>query len=130
MSCLNSLLIINFELLFSVTPIIENCSITLPFEVTAAPQQYIVNMVTSKVPPTRLILEIKFTTSKDCDDHDGISCGIPYYLHLGEEMYKYSLPITWDATNSEFTHHEFECGVMFESKQVPPKMTTIRGVYV
>ena len=87
-------------------------------------------MITSKVPPTRLVPEIKFTTSEDCDNQDGISCGTPYYLHLDEEMYQYSLPINWNATNSEFTHHQFKCGAMFKSKQITPLMTTIRGVCI
>ena len=85
-------------------------------------------MITSQVPPTRLHSEIRFTTSHNCTNQDGISCGTPYYLHLGGEMYKYSLPINWNATNSEFTHHQFECGVIFESTQLTTLMTTIRGV--
>ena len=84
-------------------------------------------MNTSKVPPTRLVPEIKFNTSEDCDNQDGISCGTPYYLHLGEEMYQYSLPINWNATNSEFTHHQFQCGAMFGSTQL---IATIRGLCI
>ena len=87
-------------------------------------------MITSKVPPTRLVPEIKFTTSKDCDNQDGISCGTPYYLHLGEEIYQYSLPINWNATNSEFTHHQFKCGAMFKCTQISPLMTTMRGLCI
>ena len=113
---------------FLVTPIIEDCYITPPLNVTVAPQQYIVNMITSKVPPKLLKSQIKFKTPENCSNQDGISCGTPYYFHLGKEMYYYSLPITWSAANSEFTHHEFECGAMFGSTQVPPKMTNIRGV--
>ena len=83
-------------------------------------------MITSKVPPTRLVPEIKFNTSEDCNNQHGISCGMPYYLHLGKEMYQYSLPINWNATNSEFTHHQFKCG----ATQTTPLMTTIRGVCI
>ena len=82
-------------------------------------------MITSKVPPKILIAKINFKTP---NNQNGISCGTPYYFHLGKEMYKYSLPITWNATNSEFTHHQFECGAMFRSTQLNPLMTTIRGV--
>ena len=85
-------------------------------------------MITSQVPPTRLEPQITFTTSENCTNQDGISCDAPYYLHLGEERYQYSLPINWDATNSEFTHHQFECGAIFESTQLTALMTTIRGV--
>ena len=85
-------------------------------------------MITSQVPPTRLEPEITFATSENCTNQDSISCDAPYYLHLGDEMYKYSLPINWNATNSEFTHHQFECGAMFESTQLTALMTTIRGV--
>ena len=87
-------------------------------------------MITSKVPPTRLVPDIKFNTSEDCDNEDGISCGTPYYFHLGEEMYQYSLPINWNATNSEFTHHQFECVATFESKQISPLIATIRGLCI
>ena len=87
-------------------------------------------MITSQIPPTRLHSEIRFTTSHNCTNQDGISCGTPYYLHLGEEVYKYSLPINWNATNSEFTQHQFECGVMFESTQLTTLMTTIKGLCI
>ena len=85
-------------------------------------------MITSQVPPRRLQPDITFTTSENCTNQDGILCDAPYYLHLGEERYKYSLPINWDATNSDFTHHQFECGAMFENMQVTALMTSIRGV--
>ena len=87
-------------------------------------------MITSKVPPTRLVPKIKFTTSEGFDNKDGISYGTPYYFHLGDEMYQYSLPINWNATNSEFTHHQFKCGAMFGSTQITPLMATIRGVCI
>ena len=87
-------------------------------------------MITSKVPPKILRSKIKFETPKHCGNQNGISCGTPYYFHLGNEMYKYSLPITWNAANSEFTHHQFECGAMFGSTQLNPLMTTIKGVYM
>ena len=84
-------------------------------------------MITSQVPPTRLEPEITFTTPDGCSE-DGISCDAPYYLHLGDEMYKYSLPVNWDATNSDFTHHQFECGAMFEDTELTASITSIRGV--
>ena len=115
---------------FSVTPVIEDCYITPPLDVTVAPQQYIVNMITSKVPPKILKSKIKFKTPENCSNQNGISCGTTYYFHLGNETYKYSLPITWNAANSESTHHQFECEVIFGSAEVPPLITTVRGVYV
>ena len=123
-------LIIIIIVIILATPIIENCSITPPLDVNVVLQQYIVNMITSGVPPTRLVPEIKFNTSEDCGNQDGISCGTPYYLHLSEETYQYSLPINWNATNSEFTHHQFQCEAMFESRQITPLMTAIRGVFI
>ena len=85
-------------------------------------------MITSKVPPTRLEPEITFTTSENCTNQDGISCDAPYYLYLGDERYTYSLPVNWNATNSEFTHHQFECGAMFEDTDLTVSITSIRGV--
>ena len=78
---------------FSATPVIEDCNITPPLDVTVAPQQYIVNMITSKVPPKILKSKIKFKTPENYSNQNGISCGTPYYFHLGKEMYKYSLPL-------------------------------------
>ena len=115
---------------FLVIPIIKDCYITPPLDVTIAPQQYIVNMITSSIPPKILKSKINFKTPEYCGNQNGISCGTPYYFHLGNETYKYSLPITWNATNSEFTHHQFECGIIFGFAQVPALMTTIRGVCV
>ena len=71
--------------------VIESCSIIPPSDVTIIPQQYTVQMVTSGVPPIRLLSNIHCTNN--CD---GTTFGESYYtlIDLTEERYQYSRPVT------------------------------------
>ena len=91
--------------------VIESCSITPPSDLTIIPQQYIVRMITSGVPPLRLTSSINCTSN--CD---GKSFGESYYtlIDLAEERYQYSRPVTWSSdTNS--TNPQYSCGAVFST---------------
>ena len=67
--------------------VIESCSIIPPFDVTVIPQQYIVKMVTSGVPPIRLLSNIDCTSN--CN---GTTFEESFYtlIHLNKERYQHT----------------------------------------
>ena len=93
--------------------VIESCSIIPPSDVTVIPQQYIVQMNTSGVPPIRL------TSYIDCTSNcDSTTFGESYYtlIDLTEERYQYSRPVTWspDACTSD-PNPQYSCRAIFST---------------
>ena len=93
--------------------VIESCSIIPPSDVTIIPQQYIVQMNTSGVPPIRL------TSYIDCTSNcDSTTFGESYYtlIDLTEERYQYSRPVTWspDACTSD-PNPQYNCSAIFST---------------
>ena len=66
-------------------------------------------MVTSEVPPNRLISNIDCTSN--CD---GTTFGESYYelIDLTEERYQYSRPVTWSPDTSD-TNPQYRCSAEF-----------------
>ena len=91
--------------------VIESCSIVPPSDVTVIPQQYTVQMVTSGVPPIRLLSNINCTSN--CN---GISFGKSYYtlIDLIEERYQYSRPVTWSPDTSD-PNPQYSCRAVFST---------------
>ena len=89
---------------------VENCSIIPPSDVTVIPQQYIVQMNTSGVPPIRLLSNIDCTSN--CS---GTTFGESYYtlIDLTEERYQYSRPVTWSPYNISNTNPQYRCSAIF-----------------
>ena len=92
--------------------VIESCSIIPPSDVTVIPQQYIVQMVTSGVPPIRLLSNIECTSN--CN---GTTFGESYYtlIDLTEERYQYSRPVTWSPDNTSNFNPQYTCSAIFGS---------------
>ena len=84
---------------------LESCIIVPPSDVTTIPQQYLVQMTTSGVPPSRLSSFI------NCTDGDGITCGQSYYtlIDLNEEKYQLTVPVTWSTNSTSNTDHNYQC---------------------
>ena len=82
-----------------------------PPNVTIIPQQYIVQMVTSGVPPIRLLSNIDCTSN--CD---GTTFGESYYtlIDLTKERYQYSRPVTWSPDTS-YTNPQYNCSAVFST---------------
>ena len=91
--------------------VIENCSIIPPSDVTVIPQQYTVQMVTSGVPPIRLLSNIDCTSN--CN---GTTFGESYYtlIDLAEERYQYSRPVTWSPDTSD-PNPQYNCSAVFST---------------
>ncbi len=93
---------------------LESCIIMPPTDITIIPQQYIVKMNTSEVPPSRL------TSFIPCTDGDGITCEQSYYtlIDLNEERYQFSLPITWSTNDVNNIEHNYTCRVKFGGSSI------------
>ena len=89
---------------------VENCSIIPPSDVTVFPQQYTVQMVTSGVPPIRLLSNIDCTSNCNSTDF-----GKSYYtlIDLNEERYQYSRPVTWSPDAASNTNPQYKCSAIF-----------------
>ena len=97
---------------FSVTDaVIESCSIISPSNISAIPQQYTVQMVTSGVPPIRLLSNINCTSN--CN---GTTFGESYYtlIDLTEERYQYSRSVTWSPDTSD-PNPQYNCTAVFST---------------
>ena len=88
---------------------IDSCTIIPPSDITATPQQYLVQMITSGVPPGRLSSFI------NCTDGDGITCGKSYYtlINLDEERFQLTVPVTWSANSVSNIEHVYSCTAIF-----------------
>ena len=71
-------------------------------------------MVTSGVPPIRLLSNIDCTSN--CD---GLTFGESYYtlIDLTEERYQYSRPVTWIPDTSD-TNPQYNCSAVFSTGTV------------
>ena len=90
---------------------LESCTFIPPSDITAIPQQYMVQMVTSVYPPSRLASFIV------CDGGcgDGVTLGESYYtlIDLADERYQFTVPVTWSADSTSNTVHDYRCRVRF-----------------
>ncbi len=110
---------------------LENCIVIPPTDITVIPQQYIVQMNTTKVPPSI------FSSFIPCTDGNGVACGQSYYtlIDLSEERYQFSLPITWSTNDATNIEHNYSCRVKlgnsinFEDMFIDSmkKLTSING---
>ena len=88
------------SLLLENTAQLETCIIVPPSDITAIPQQYLVQMNTSVIPFSRISSLI------NCSDGDGITCGQSYYtlIDLDEERYQMTVPVTWSTVSTNIEH--------------------------
>ena len=100
-----------FFLLSVDDAVIESCSIIPPFNFTVIPQHFMVQMVTSGVPPIRLLSNINCTSN--CN---GATFGESYYtlIDLTKERYQYSRPVTWSPDTSDPNPH-YNCSAVFST---------------
>ena len=88
---------------------LESCIVVPPSDITAIPQQYLVQMTTSVIPFSRISSLI------NCTDGDGITCGQSYYtlIDLDEERYQMTVPVTWSTDSTTNTEHTYSCRMRF-----------------
>ena len=89
-------------------------------------------MVTSEVPPNRLISNINCTSN--CV---GATFGESYYklIDLTDERYQYSRPVTWSPDTSNTSNPQYRCSAVFGESAGGSLLsnmstTSIRGIFI
>ena len=115
---------------------LDSCTYIPPSDITAIPQQYMIQMTTSGVPPSRLASFIRCVG--DCPK--GITLEKSYYTLINQttESYQFTLPVIW-STDSKDIEHKYTCririggvaedgrGTVIESKT---KSTAFNGLLI
>ena len=88
---------------------LESCIIIPPSDITAIPQQYLVQMNTSVIAFSRLSSRIS------CTNGSGITCEQSYYtlIDLDDERFQMTVPVTWSTNSNSNTDHSYTCRVRF-----------------
>ena len=87
---------------------VDSCSFIPPSDITAIPQQYMIQMTTSPFPPSRLASFIDCTSG--CDS--SVTLGESYYtlISLTNEQYQFTVPVNWSDVNTVL-QQQFRCRV-------------------
>ena len=87
---------------------VDSCSFIPPSDITAIPQQYMIQMTTSVFPPSRLASFIDCTSG--CDS--SVTLGESYYtlISLTNEQYQFTVPVNWSDVNTVL-QQQFRCRV-------------------
>ena len=87
----------------------DSCTFIPPSDITAIPQQYMIQMTTSPFPPSRLASFIDCTSG--CDS--SVTLGESYYtlISLTNESYQFTVPVNWSVNT--VLHQQFKCRARF-----------------
>ena len=87
---------------------LKSCTFFGPSDITAIPQQYMIQMVTSGVPPSRLA---SFIDCPNCDS--SVILGGSYYTldDLSNERYQFTVPVSWSVDSN--TVQQYRCRIRF-----------------
>ena len=112
---------------------LDSCTFIPPSDITAIPQQYMIQMTTSIFPPSRLA---SFIDCTNCDS--SVTLGESYYtlIDLANERYQFTVPVSWSVDSN--TVQQYRCkirhggldeigiGVFITSQQ---RSTSVTGMY-
>ena len=86
---------------------VDSCTFIPPSDITAIPQQYMIQMTTSPFPPSRLASFIDCTSG--CDS--SVTLGESYYtlISLTNEQYQFTVPVNWSVNT--VLQEQFRCRV-------------------
>ena len=85
---------------------LDSCTFIPPSDITAIPQQYMIQMTTSVFPPSRL------SSFLDCINCDGsVTLGESYYtlIDLTNERYQFTVPVSWSVDSN--TVQQYRCRI-------------------
>ena len=87
---------------------LDNCTFIPPPDITAIPQQYMIQITTSVIPPSRLA---SFIDCSNCDSN--VTLGESYYTLIGltNEAYKFTVPVSWSVDSN--TVQQYKCRIRF-----------------
>ncbi len=85
---------------------LDSCTFIPPSDITAIPQQYMIQMTTSVFPPSRLA---SFIDCPNCDN--SVTLGESYYtlIDLTNERYQFTVPVSWSGDNN--TVQQYRCRI-------------------
>ncbi len=89
---------------------LDSCTFIPPSDITAIPQQYMIQMTTSVVPPSRAASFIRC----DGDCPNGLKLHKSYYTlnNIADESYRFTVPVTW-SNDSNDIEHSYSCKIRF-----------------
>ena len=87
---------------------LDSCIFIPPSDITAIPQQYMIQMTTSVIPPSRLA---SFIDCPNCDS--SVTLGESYYtlIDLNNEAYQFTVPVSWSVDSN--TVQKYRCRIRF-----------------
>ena len=85
---------------------LDNCTFIPPSDITAIPQQYMIQMNTSVFPSSRLA---SFIDCPNCDS--SVTLGESYYtlIDLTNERYQFTVPVSWSVDSN--TVQQYRCRI-------------------
>ncbi len=85
---------------------LDSCTFIPPSDITAIPQQYMIQMTTLVVPPSRLA---SFIDCPNCDSK--VTLGESYYtlIDLADERYQFTVPVSWSVDSN--TVQDYRCRI-------------------
>ena len=85
---------------------LDSCTFIPPSDITAIPQQYMIQMITSVFPPSRLA---SFIDCPNCDSN--VTLGKSYYtlIDLTNERYQFTVPVSWNVDSN--TVQQYRCRI-------------------
>ncbi len=87
---------------------LDSCTFIPPSDITAIPQQYMIQMTTSVFPPSRLA---SFIDCPNCDS--SVTLGESYYtlITLTNERYQFTVPVSWSVDSN--TVQQYRCRIRY-----------------
>ena len=85
---------------------LDSCTFIPPSDITAIPQQYMIQMTTSVFPPSRLA---SFINCTNCAT--SVTLGQSYYtlIDLTNERYQFTVPVSWSVDSN--TVQQYRCRI-------------------
>ena len=85
---------------------LDSCTFIPPSDITAIPQQYMIQMNTSVFPPSRLA---SFIQCINCDSN--VTLGESYYtlIDIANERYQFTVPVSWSVDSN--TVLQYRCRI-------------------
>ena len=87
---------------------LDSCTFIPPSDITAIPQQYMIQMTTSVFPPSRLA---SFIDCTNCNS--SVTLGESYYtlIDLTNERYQFTVPVSWSVDSN--TVQQYRCRIQY-----------------
>ncbi len=112
----------------------DSCTFIPPSDITAIPQQYMIQMNTSVFPPSRLE---SFIDCTNCDSSVKLEESYYTLIDLTNEIYQFTVPVNWSVDSN--TVQQFRCRIRYGGLDengggafIPAQQRTVSvtGIYI